>query len=132
MIRRIYSSSSGVLLYYLVFTTTISYHNIVLSPKQQQQLIAIRWRISLSSSSFSNNQSSTAYKKNHGWPSGHQLKLERYREDQHGPCARMTRTIREEVSHFFEDFEVLLTCELLSRYETFAKLEVSKTISNCT
>ena len=33
----------------------------------------------------------------HPWmPFGdHRLKLERHREDQHGPCARMTRTTRE-------------------------------------
>ena len=30
----------------------------------------------------------------------HPLKLERYREDEHGPCARMTRTNRE-VYHIF-------------------------------
>ena len=31
---------------------------------------------------------------------GHPLKLERYREDQHGPCARMTRTNRECITFF--------------------------------
>ena len=30
----------------------------------------------------------------------HPLKLERHREDQHGPCARMTRTNREEYRIF--------------------------------
>ena len=30
----------------------------------------------------------------------HPLKLERYREDLHGPCARMTRTNREEYTIF--------------------------------